>query len=367
MNRIYMDYNATSIMKESVKNAMMDVLSMPCNPSSIHSFGRDGRGLVEKARTNVLSLLSAESGYNLTFVSSGTEANNLIINNFKDSKILVSRTEHVSILEHRKFMDNIDLLAVDSNGIIKFDLLEQWLSNNPASLVSISLANNETGVIQKISDIAKLVHEYGSFIHSDIVQAPSKIKVDLAELDVDFATVSSHKFGGPVGAAALIHKSEYNIKPQIIGGGQERGVRSGTQNVAAIVGFGVAALEAMDLSENIRILELRNLLEEELRRIDNKIIIFGQEADRLPNTSMIASSNMDAKERVILLDMNGIAISNGSACSSGKVKSSHVLSAMGFSEEKFGGAIRVSLGRENSREDIYQFLNIWRKSYECNH
>lgn len=364
MNRIYMDYNATSIMNESVKNAMMDVLSMPCNPSSIHSFGRNARGLVENARINVLSLIGAARGYNLTFLSSGTEANNLIINNFKDSRILVSATEHLSIIENRKFMDNIDVLGVDRNGIIKFDLLEEWLSNNPDSLVSISLANNETGVIQKISDIAKLVHEYGSFLHSDIVQAPSKIKVDLAELDIDFATISAHKFGGPIGAAALVNKSWYNIKPQIIGGGQERGVRSGTQNVAAIVGFGVAALEAIDLSGSSRILELRNLLEEELIRIDSNIIIFAKEANRLPNTSMIASMNMDAKERVILFDINGIAISNGSACSSGKVKSSYVLSAMGFNEEKLGGAVRISLGPENSKEDIYQFLNIWRKSYE---
>lgn len=364
MNRIYMDYNATSIMNENVKNSILELLSLPLNPSSIHSFGRDARSMVETARKNILELLGVSRNYNLTFVSSGTEANNLIINSFKESRILISSTEHPSILEHSKFMNNIDLLEVDNNGIIKLDLLTNWLKQNPSSLVSVMLANNETGVIQPLSEIANLVHKYGSFIHSDIVQAPSKIKLDIENLDLDFATISAHKFGGAVGIAALINRSIYSIKPQIIGGGQEKGVRSGTQNVAGIVGFGVAALDAMDLSINTEVLELRNLLEEELIRLDPSIIIFGKNVDRLPNTSMISSRNISSKERVILFDMNGIEISNGSACSSGSVKSSHVLRAMGFSNEDVGGAIRVSLGRNNKKEDIYKFINIWRKSYE---
>ncbi len=359
-----MDYNATSIMYESVKDAMANILSLPLNPSSIHSFGRDARAMVENARSKILSLLGANNSYDLTFVSSGTEANNLIIHNFRNSKILVSATEHLSIIEHKKFNDNIDILPVDRDGIIDINFLENWLKSNPKSLVSIMLANNETGVISNLSNIAKLVHQYDSFLHSDIAQAPSKMAVDISSLDLDFATISAHKFGGPVGAAALIYRSKFHLHPQIIGGGQEKGVRSGTQNVASIVGFAIALEESVDLSCNNKMIELRNLLEEELIKLDNNIIIFGKNSNRLPNTSMFSQVNTDAREKIILLDINNIAVSNGSACSSGKVKSSHVLEAMGFSTNEISGAIRVSLGKDNSKEDIYRFIDIWKKGYE---
>lgn len=360
---IYLDYNATSPMLDEVKNAMIECASLPFNPSSIHSFGRHAKALIEKAREDVMFLVGLnmhKGDYSLIFTSSGTEANNLMMHNFNKGRILISEVEHASILKHRDYKDNIDLLAVDKNGIIQIDQLEDWLQKNPGSdnLVSIILANNETGIIQPMKEIVDLVHKYGALIHSDITQAPGKIDVDIESLGLDFATLSGHKFGGLTGAAALIHKTKYYIPAQIIGGGQERGSRSGTENVLAIVGCGVAALQAKaSLVKNYEHMKtLRDLLEQELDEF-----VIGNKVARLPNTSMIVMPRVEANKQLIAFDMRGFAVSTGAACSSGKVKSSHVLKAMAVDDKDLNCAVRVSFGPYNTTEDVYSFVKAWKE------
>lgn len=360
---IYLDYNATSIMCDEVRSAMMECTFAPLNPSSVHYFGRQAKALMEEARSNVMALVGQEmtrSNYSLIFTASGTEANNLIVHNFPQGRILISAAEHISMLKHKEYKDNIDLLAIDNNGLVRMDLLANWLDQNRGSdnLVSIMLANNETGVIQPLKEIAALVHEYGALIHSDIAQAVGKIFVDVESLGLDFATLSGHKFGGPVGAAALIHKTKYHTKAQILGGGQEKSSRSGTENVQAIVGFGVAALKAKSfLAKNIQYVKnLRDMLERELNTI-----VLGDKVDRLPNTSMIVMNGVPAVQQLIAFDMRGIAVSSGSACSSGKVKASHVLKAMGVEDALTTCAIRVSFGAHNKKEDVDRFVVAWQE------
>ncbi len=358
---IYLDYNATSIMLDDVKNAMLECASSPLNPSSIHSFGRSAKASIEKARGEVMSLVGLnmhKGNYSLIFTSSGTEANNLMMHNFTKGRILISKVEHASILKHRDYKDNIDLLAVDKNGIIQIDQLEDWLEKNSGAdnLVSIILANNETGIIQPMKEIVDLVHKYGALIHSDITQAPGKIDVDIESLGLDFATLSGHKFGGPTGVGALIHKTKHYIQAQIIGGGQERGSRSGTENVLAIVGCGVAAARAKaSLVKNYEHMKtLRDLLEGELGEV-----VIGSEVTRLPNTSMIVMPGVEANQQLIAFDMRGFAVSTGAACSSGKVKSSHVLKAMAVDDKDLNCAIRVSFGPDNTIADVYIFIKAW--------
>lgn len=365
---IYLDYNSTTMMVNEVKAAIAALSGKPLNPSSIHSFGRQAKGLIEKAREEVMSLVGLnmhKGDYSLIFTSSGTEANNLIIHNFSQGRVLISSTEHISILKHKEYHNNIDLLAVDENGIVRMDQLESWLEKNTgaSNLVSIIFANNETGIIQPIKEIAALVHKYGALIHSDIVQAPGKIEIDLEDLDLDFATLSGHKFGGPIGAAGLLHKTKHHIKAQLLGGGQEKSSRSGTENVQAIVGFGVAALKAKaELASNYAHMnDLKNLLEKELGAI-----VIGQNTLRLPNTSMIVMPGIKASQQLIAFDMRGFAISTGAACSSGKVKASHVLKAMNFDDDLAECAIRVSLGPSNDKEDVYRFVEVWKEISQQN-
>lgn len=360
---IYLDYNSTSIMVDEAKAAMMNCTSSPLNPSSIHSFGRKAKALMEDARGGVMSLLGQEiykSDYSLIFTASGTEANNLMLYNFSAGRILISAAEHVSILKHLEYKNNIDLLQLDSDGLVRMDLLEKWLEQNQGSnnLVSIMLANNETGVIQPIKKIADLVHKYGTLLHSDIAQAAGKIEVDIALLGLDFATLSGHKFGGPIGGAGLIHKTKYHIRAQILGGGQEKSSRSGTENVAAIVGFGAAARKSkIDLRHNMQHMkELRDMLESKI-----KTVVLGDKAERLPNTSMMVMPGVLAAQQLIAFDMRGIAVSSGAACSSGKVKSSHVLKAMGVEEKIADSAIRISFGPHNKKEDVERFVKAWKE------
>ncbi len=338
---------------------MAEIMAQPFNASSVHSFGRKAHSITSKARRQVAHAAGGE-GAQIIFTGSGTEANNLAIKGLKGTDfIAVSATEHISVLKPAETRNAI-LIPVDENGIIRLDKLENILQNQQGKgLASFMLANNETGVIQPVSEIAKIVYEHGGFLHCDAVQAFGKIPVDFNNLNVDMMTVSAHKIGGVQGAAALIMKKGLELGAEITGGGQEEGFRAGTENVAAIAGFGVAA-------ENIPIMkpDLRDYMEEELKKISPDIVIFGENVDRLPNTICVAmgAGKMKSETQLINFDLEGIAVSAGSACSSGKVNTSHVLLAMGVDKEIAETAIRISLGHNTTKPEINRFLEVWRRN-----
>jgi len=361
---LYCDYNATSPLLYDVKEAMLDIIDQPLNPSSVHLYGRNAKTIIENARNDIAIMMGVSlrnDQYDLVFTASATEANNLVISNFIKNRILIASTEHISILRHQEYSDNVDILPVNNIGIVDIDKLELWLKQNPgpSNLVSIMFANNETGVLQPIKEIVSLVHQYESLIHSDCVQMPGKMQCDILDLGLDFVSITAHKFGGPLGAAALIYKSQYHLRPQMIGGGQERGIRAGTENVLAITGFAKAANMAQPQNSM-----MRDFFEDEIMDICKSAIIFGKDAPRLPNTSMIYMPDIPANLQVIKFDMQGIAVSSGSACSSGKVKISHVLTAMGVVEEVANCAIRFSFGPKIKKTDIIRLVNIWRNIYQ---
>lgn len=364
---IYLDHNATTNINPKVWSKMNELVSYgPLNPSSIHSRGQKGKGLLEEARKSIAHLLGFESDrrkYQITFTASGTEANNLIIANFKDHEIFISATEHLSIYAHSKYLNNITIIKVDKNGILDIDDLVNKLkkSKSPKKLLSVMLANNETGVIQPIKEICKIAHDCGALVHSDCIQAVGKIDVDIQDLGIDFLSISGHKFGGPMGSAALVARTSVHLEPQIIGGGQERSLRSGTENVPAIVGFGYAArLAKNELADrHLHMARLQSKLEKSLLEAKHLIEIAGANAKRLPNTSLIFNLNKKAETQLIALDLRGVAVSSGSACSSGKSVPSHVLSAMGYTENKIQSALRVSVGVETKEADIDRFIEIY--------
>jgi cysteine desulfurase len=363
---IYLDHNATTYMHPDVLKKMQEVFGEPLNPSSIYSYGRKGKSYIEVARKNIASLFGISGylkDYQITFTASGTEANNLILSNFKDGEIFISAIEHPSIFSHHKMAKNIKLVKVDREGVLDLEDLCNILesSTEEKKLVSVMLANNETGVVQPIKKIADIAHKYGAFMHSDCVQAAGKIDINLLDLDADFISVSAHKFGGPVGAAALIGKTPIPLQAMIIGGGQERGLRAGTENVPAIIGFGEAALLARnELEERSQHMsKLRSKLEHALLNSRHDIEIVGIRSERLPNTSLIINEAGRAETQIIALDLKNVAISSGSACSSGKVSESHVLAAMGYNKKKMSSALRISTGWNTTEQDIDKFLEIY--------
>ena len=363
---IYLDHNATTPLHPAAKSKMDEYALLPLNPSSIHSSGRAAKSIIENARKMVAKLMGFESNfrnYQVTFTSGATEANNIILANYRDGEIFISATEHLSIWAHSKAASNFTVIQVDKNGVLDLEDLQQKLasSTKQKKLVSVMLANNETGVISFLQKIAKISHENGAQIHSDCAQATGKILVDMIDMDLDFASISGHKFGGPVGSGALISKTSFHLQPIFIGGGQERALRSGTENVPAIAGLGEAALIAFDELDkrNHEMKKLRDKLESKLLNKFPDVIIAGINTERLPNTSLIINPKITAQIMLIALDLKGVAVSSGSACSSGKVGKSHVLSAMGCSDDEIKSAIRISLGYTTSDKDIDDFLEIY--------
>jgi cysteine desulfurase len=363
---IYLDHNATTYIHPGVVKKMKDLMFWPSNPSSVHAYGRKAKSYLEEARKNIASLVGIAGcfkDYQIIFTASGTEANNLMLSNFSDGEIFISNVEHPSIFSHYKIAKNVKLIKVNNNGIIDLEDLREKLtvSKSEKKLVSAIMANNETGIIQPIKKITEIVHQYGAKIHSDCVQSAGKIDINLLDLDADFISISAHKFGGPVGAAALIGKMSTPLRAQIIGGGQERGMRAGTENILAIAGFGEAAILAKKgLKErSSRMAELRLKLENGLLASDSSIEIVGKNLDRLPNTSLIINPRYKAETQLIALDLKGVAISSGSACSSGRVSESHVLEAMGYSKEKMASALRISIGWNTEEQEIEKFLEIY--------
>ena len=371
MSPVYLDHNSTTALKTEVLEAMLPfMVHQHGNATSQHSFGRTARAAVEHAREQVAAAVGAYANQ-IVFTASGTEANNFavcgICANLQPAQILTSAIEHPCVSRPAFAMQTLGYkalsIAVDSNCNINAVHLQKLLQA-PTNLVSVMLANNETGAIQDIAKIAELAREHKAYIHTDAVQALGKIPVDFFALNVHAMTVSSHKIGGPLGAGALVLDKRIDILPLLYGGGQERGLRSGTENVAAIVGFGVACelavshLMALDThTEN-----LRKHLEAGIVKLN--AVIFGHHGLRIPNTSFFAFNSLngetflDGETLVTALDKAGFAVASGSACSSDSGKPSHVLLAMGVDEDLAKGAVRVSFGINNTLDQVQHFLKV---------
>jgi cysteine desulfurase len=368
--RAYLDWNATAPLREEARAAVVAALALTGNASSVHAEGRAARYAVEQAREKVANLVGAKAK-DVTFTSGATEANMLALTPALEAagvrhsrdRLFVSAIEHPSVLSGGRFAaDAVVQLPVTGDGVIDLNALRSALARSERPLVSVMLANNETGVIQPIADIAAIVRAANGVLHVDAVQGPGRIDCRIAELGADHVSISAHKLGGPQGAGALIRRGNIHIaEPLIRGGGQERGQRAGTENVAAIAGFGAAAAVAAHQADAARMAALRDRLEAGIKAATPQAVIFGQNAPRLPNTTLFAVPGMKAETAIIAFDLNGIAVSSGSACSSGKVQASHVLAAMGVEPTLAQGAVRVSLGWSTTDQEIENLLSALTK------
>jgi cysteine desulfurase len=382
--RSYLDHNATVPVRPEVVDAVGRALLL-ANPSSVHNEGRAARAAVEQARAQVATLVGVDVR-NVVFTSGGTEASVMVLTpSLTDCSgkvdcrrepatlLLISATEHACVRDGHRFpAGSVDHLPVYGDGLVDLAWLEARLTRlateqpDGRALISVHVANNETGVIQPIAEIARIAAAYGDLLHVDAVQAAGRIALDINVLGADVLTLSAHKLGGPKGVGAVVFRNaslDILAKP-IRGGGQERGWRGGTENVAGIVGFGVAAASALrDLaSEQIRLSDLRDQLEAKVLAACPGTVIFGADAPRLPNTSALGVAGTKAETLLILLDLAGISVSSGSACSSGKVKRSHVLEAMGIAPELSEAALRISLGWTTTAADIDRFVAAYAKA-----
>jgi cysteine desulfurase len=359
--RTYLDCNATAPLRREARAAMVAALDVAGNPSSPHAEGRRARGLIEDARELVAALVGARPA-EVVFTSGGTEANNAVLAGGWGA-ILLSGIEHDSVLAPARGSGAQLLeIPVGSDGVARHDGLAGRMAQlgKVRTLVSLQLANNETGALQPVAETAALARAHGFAAHSDAVQAAGRVPIDMRALGVDYLTLSAHKLGGPKGVGALVVRDGASLPAFIAGGGQERRRRAGTENVAAIAGFGAAADAARDdLAQIAKVRALRDRLETEVRELTPEAVVIAAEADRLPNTTNLALPGASAETLVIALDLKGIAVSAGAACSSGKVGASHVLAAMGLAPDIARAAIRISLGPGSTERDIAAFLAAW--------
>ncbi len=358
---VYLDYNATTPLDERVLAAMMPYLTGRFgNPSGRYGLGREARTAVDTAREQVAELVNARPSQ-VFFTSGGTEANNLAVKGMYFGHgvtgIAVSAIEHVSVLAAarvlRRHGARIDEIPVDARGTVTVDSLREILITNRPGLVSVMMANNETGAIQPVEALGECVRSYGGIMHTDAVQAAGKTCIDFAAGNAHLMSLSAHKIYGPKGAGALIADKSLDLEPLFHGGGQEKGIRAGTENVAAIVGFGAAAEFARNEldARRHRLAGLRAYLETKIRELPG-VVIFAAEAERVPNTVFFGIPGIDGETLLMNLDTVGISLSSGSACESGTAAPSHVLTAMGVEQELARGAVRVSLGEGNSERDV---------------
>jgi len=369
-NRVYLDWNATTPLRAEARAAMLAAWELIGNPSSVHAEGREARRLIEEARATLAAAVGALPR-NVVFTSAGTEANALALSpGLKGpcggpvERLLVSAIEHASVLAGGRFpADRIDQIRVTRSGVIDLDHLQALLADGPPALVSIMAANNETGALQPVTEAAGIVHEAGGLLHVDAIQALGKIAFNINAVGADLATFSAHKIGGPKGIGALVvAEGITGLEPVLRGGGQELNRRAGTENVAGIAGFGAAvkaSLQALP-EDAVRMATLRDRLENGIRAVPGAAI-FADDAKRLPNTILFTAPGLKAETAVIGFDLEGVAVSSGSACSSGKVQPSHVLSSMGFDPAVAQGAVRLSLGWSTEPDDINRALEAWRK------
>jgi cysteine desulfurase len=354
--RTYLDHNATSPLRPSAKAAMLSALAAG-NASSVHAEGRTARSIIDGAREEIAQVLGVLP-QTVLFTASGTEANNLAIKGAPVERLILSTIEHPSVIEAAKATSlPVEWIPVDHLGRIRLETLEEILKRSTLpSLLSVMLVNNETGVIQPVRQLVELARSHNVLVHTDAVQALGRMAVNFGVLGVDLMTVSAHKIGGPMGAAALILRDGLDLRVQLHGGGQELRRRAGTENVAAIAGFAAALAEGMSDTQL-----LRNQLESELEHVSPAIQIFGRDAERVGNTTCFAASALTADAALISLDLDGVAVSSGSACSSGKVGRSHVLDAMGIAPEIAKSALRVSFGWNSVPADVDAFIAVWRR------
>ena len=374
--RTYLDHNATAPMRPEAMTALLDTAAATGNASSIHGEGRAARTLIDRARGQVAALVGGDPR-GVIFTSCGTEADTLALtpDYMRGSEVLrfdvllTSAVEHSAVLRGHRFpADRVEVLGVDARGRLKLDELDAALERHSRAghraLVSIMLANNETGVIQPVAEVARRAHAYDALVHTDAVQAAGRIPISLAGLGVDLISISAHKIGGAPGAGALV-VVDHDLRPVPVfgGGGQERGRRAGSENVPAIVAFGAAAASAFAAVEGevVRIGALRDGLESALRCEFPELVLLVGDVDRLPNTSCLALPGVPAETMVIALDLAGLALSAGAACSSGKVGPSHVLEAMGVPERIARSAVRASFGWSSGEADVEHALSAFRR------
>jgi cysteine desulfurase len=369
-DRVYLDWNATTPLRPEAREAMAAAWDHLGNPSSVHAEGRQARRLVEDARAAVSGAVGALPR-NVVFTSGGTEANALALTpglrraaGLPVERLVVSAIEHASVLAGGRFpAAATGTLGVTRSGLVDLSRLRTLLESGPPALVSVMLANNETGAVQPVAEVAEIVHAAGGLLHVDAIQALGKIIFDINTINADLVTLAAHKIGGPKGVGALVlAEGTAGFEPLLRGGGQERGHRAGTENVAGIAGFGAAAkaaIAALDHEAN-RLERLRDRLESGLCQTPDAVV-FAADAQRLPNTTLFTVPGLRAETAVIGFDLAGIAVSSGSACSSGKVQPSHVLEAMGVGPELAQGAVRLSLGWSTSEADVDLALKAWRK------
>lgn len=368
--RVYLDWNATTPLRPEARAALAAAWDISGNPSSVHSEGRKARRLVEEARAAIAAAVSARSE-GVVFSSGGTEANALALTpglrraaGLPVQRLLVSAIEHASVLAGGRFLaEAIGTIAVTPSGLLDLGDLRAKLDGGPPALVSVMLANNETGAVQPVAEAADIVHAAGGLLHVDAIQAFGKIPFDFNSTKADLVTLSAHKIGGPKGVGVVVlADGVQGLEPLLRGGGQEHGRRAGTENVAGISAFGAAAKAAMAslAVDAARVRGLQDRLEVGLSQTPG-MIVFSQAVQRLPNTTLFTVPGLKAETAVIGFDLDGIAVSSGSACSSGKVQPSHVLAAMGLGRDLAQGAVRLSLGWSTSEADIDFALKAWRK------
>ncbi len=369
-DRVYLDWNATTPLRPQVRDAMAAAWDLAGNPSSVHAEGRQARKLVEEARARIARAVGA-TPRNVVFTSGGTEANALALtpglrrgSHPPAERLVVSSIEHASVLTGGRFSPGaIETVAVTQSGLVDLDRLRAMLTGRPPALVSLMMANNETGALQPVKEASEIVHAAGGLLHVDAIQAFGKVSLDINMMAADLVTLSAHKIGGPKGVGAVVlAEGVLGFEPLLRGGGQELGRRAGTENVAGIAGFGAAVQAAMGSldSDALRLESLRNRLENGLRDTPEGIGV-ADNVPRLPKTTLFTVPGLKAETAVIGFDLAGVAVSSGSACSSGKVQPSHVLEAMGFGPDLAQGAVRLSLGWSTSEADVDRCLEAWRK------
>ena len=364
MNRTYLDYNATAPLRPEAREALLAALDIG-NPSSVHQEGRKARALIEAARRDIAEFAISHPE-TVIFTSGGTEACNLALNlrdapNGKIERLLVSAIEHSAVLQaaHERALP-VTEIPVTPSGVVDVTALAKLLEDDTPALVCVMLANNETGVIQPMAEIGRMVKEHGSLLFCDAVQGAGKTPINMIGMGIDVLSLSGHKMGAPMGIGALVTRPGVVVPPMLIGGGQELGRRAGSENISGIAAFAAAAKAAKAALDDFqKLAEMRDAMEAELRAVAPDMHIFGADETRLANTSCFALEGLTSETLVMALDLSGIAVSAGSACSSGKVSRSHVLAAMGVETHISKGVLRVSFGWQSTRADSEKLVAEW--------